>query len=57
VTIELGETEFIDSSGLGALLWSERRLRAVGGSLKVAGADGPVLQAFELAGLDGMLSD
>jgi len=55
LTIDLGETEFVDSSGLGALLWAEHRLQAFGGELAVVHAHGPVERSFRLAGLDAML--
>ena len=56
VTVDLGETEFVDSTGLGALLWAEHRLRAAGGDLVVLHAQGPVARTFALAGLDSLLA-
>ena len=55
VRVDMTRAEFIDSSGLGALLWTDHRLRAVGGHLSVVNAHDGVLRSFELAGLDGML--
>jgi anti-sigma B factor antagonist len=55
VTVDLHATEFIDSSGLGALLWAERRLRAVGGGLTLVNAQETVQRTFVLAGLDRLL--
>jgi anti-sigma B factor antagonist len=55
VEIDLGQTEFIDSSGLGALLWADRRLSAVGGDLEVTHAEGPIARTFTLAGLDSLI--
>jgi anti-sigma B factor antagonist len=55
VTVDLTDTEFVDSSGLGALLWAERRLRAVGGELEVVNAQENVLRTFVIAGLDRLL--
>lgn len=57
VTVNLAGTEFIDSSGLGALLWAEHRLQAVGGELVVIHAQAAVQRSFQLAGLDMMLVD
>jgi anti-sigma B factor antagonist len=55
LTIDLTETEFIDSSGLGALLWAEHRLQASGGELAVIHAQASVERSFRVAGLDAML--
>ena len=51
VTVDLSEVEFIDSTGLGALLWAEHRLQAVGGELAAVRCCPPVERAFSLAGL------
>jgi len=56
LTVDLADTEFIDSSGLGALLWAEHRLQAVGGELVVLHAQATVERSFRLAGLDAMLA-
>jgi anti-sigma B factor antagonist len=55
VEIDLHETDFIDSSGLGVLLWADRRLGAVGGDLEITHAEGDVARTFELAGLVGLI--
>ena len=55
LVLDLGETGFVDSCGLGALLWAEHRLEAVGGGLETVNCAGDVRRAFELAGLDGLL--
>jgi anti-sigma B factor antagonist len=55
LTIDLSGTEFIDSSGLGALLWAEHRLQAYGGELAVIHAQSSVERSFRIAGLDAML--
>ena len=55
VEVDLSGTELIDSSGLGALLWAEHRLRAAGGSLELFGAAGPVARTFALAGLSNLV--
>ena len=55
VEIDLEHTDFIDSSGLGALLWADRRLSAVGGDLEITHAEGPIARTFKLAGLDGLI--
>ena len=55
VTVDLSRAAFVDSSGLGALLWAEHRLRAVGGDLAVVNPSPSVQRTIELAGLDELL--
>ena len=55
VQVDLSATEFVDSSGLGALLWAEHRLKALGGRLDVVNPCQSVARTFALAGLDGIL--
>ena len=51
IVADLREVDFLDSSGLGALVGSLRRLRAQDGSLRlVAGAE-KILRVFRLTGL------
>ena len=55
VEVDMAHADFIDSSGLGALLWAERRLSAVGGDLEVTHAEGNIARTFQLAGMDGLI--
>ena len=55
VTVDLGETEFVDSSGLGALLWAGHRLESLGGELTIVNAREQVARTFAMAGLDTLL--
>ena len=55
VAVDLGSVEFIDSSGLGVLVGSLRRLRDDGGDLVLRAASPPVTRILELTGLDGLL--
>jgi anti-sigma B factor antagonist len=55
VAVDLGAVEFIDSSGLGVLVGSLRRLRDDGGDLVLCAASPPVTRILELTGLDGLL--
>jgi anti-sigma B factor antagonist len=48
VVLDLGEVEFIDSSGLGALLACLRTMNGKGGELRLCGLRKPVLALFEL---------
>jgi anti-sigma B factor antagonist len=55
VAVDLGSVEFIDSSGLGVLVGSLRRLREDGGDLVLRAASPAVTRILELTGLDGLL--
>jgi anti-sigma B factor antagonist len=55
LVIDLTDVEFIDSSGLGALLWAQHRAQAVGGDLHAVHCCPPVERAFALAGLTQLL--
>jgi anti-sigma B factor antagonist len=55
VAVDLGAVEFIDSTGLGVLVGSLRRLREGGGDLVLRAASPAVVRILELTGLDGLL--
>jgi anti-sigma B factor antagonist len=55
LVVDLSDSDFVDSAGLGALLWAGHRLRAVGGRLTTTGCTPPVERAVRLAGLDELL--
>ncbi len=48
VVFDLGDVEFVDSSGLGAFLTCLRQLNATGGDLKLCRMRKPVRTLFEL---------
>ena len=50
--IDLDACVFIDSTGMGALLWAAHRLQATGGDLRAAHLHGAPAKALEAAGLD-----
>jgi anti-sigma B factor antagonist len=52
VVVDLSEVEFIDSSGLGALLLGRRLFTSDEGDLRVIGAHEKVLSMFKIAKLD-----
>src|SRR4051812_4825213 len=56
VVVDLARTEFLDSSGLGALLWAEHRLEAVGGSLAAVHPTKGVAAVLALGGPDLFVS-
>ena len=51
IELDLHACTFLDSSGMGALLWAERRLQAAGGGLVIAGAHGAVARTLEVSGV------
>jgi anti-sigma B factor antagonist len=52
VTADLREVDFLDSTGLGALVGSLKRLREQDGSLTLVTAADKILTIFRLTGLD-----
>jgi anti-sigma B factor antagonist len=57
VVVDLSATEFIDSSGLGALVGGLKSTRVAGGDLRIAGVTDPVRRVFKLTNLDRVLRD
>ena len=52
IVLDFSATEFLDSTGLGALLTAYKRLSARGGRLLVVPGDATVARVFEITGLD-----
>lgn len=55
-TIDLDRLSFIDSTGLGVLISSMRRLRRRGGSLTLVCSEEKILRAFRITGVDQLLT-
>ncbi len=55
VTVDVAGLEFIDSTGLGLLLGTLRRLREAGGTMQISGAQGAVLRVLEITDLDKVI--
>lgn len=55
IVVDLAETTFLDSSGLGALIAGLKSARQAGGDLRVARPTPEVLSVFELTNLDKVL--
>jgi anti-sigma B factor antagonist len=53
IIVDLLDVPFIDSTVLGVLLTTTRRLRVVGGELVLVTDDPRILRAFEITGLVG----
>ena len=56
VLLDLSGVDFIDSSGLGVVLGAVRRVRGTGGTIRLVVTEPQVRRAFELTGLDQVLS-
>lgn len=55
IVVELSTTEFIDSSGLGALISGLKMARLAGGDLRIAAAPKQVCTVLELTNLNRVL--
>lgn len=55
IVVDLSDTTFIDSSGLGALIGGLKSARVAGGDLRIAGAPDTVLAVLRLTNLDRVL--
>jgi anti-sigma B factor antagonist len=55
VVIDLSGLDFLDSTGLRAILRSDSRLRSAGKRLQLVPGSGPVRRVFRLTGLDSRL--
>ena len=55
LVLDLKEVEFIDSAGIGAIVYMVKRCRRSGGSVKIANVQGQVRDVFRMAGLDKAL--
>ena len=54
--VDLSATEFLDSTGLGALLTAYKRLSRRGGRLVVVPGEPSVTRVFEITGLDSIFT-
>lgn len=55
VVVDLAQTTFLDSSGLGALIAGLKHARQAGGDLRIARPTPSVLTVFQLTNLDRVL--
>jgi anti-sigma B factor antagonist len=55
IVVDLSGTEFIDSSGLGALVSCLKKARQAGGDLRIAGPTQQAQTVFRLTNLDRVL--
>jgi len=58
ITLEFSGVSFVDSSGLGVLVGTYKRMKDDGdGSLRIIGAQASVRRVFEITGLESALLD
>lgn len=57
VVLDLSETQFIDSSGLGAIIGALKAARIAGGDLRIAAVTDPVRRVLKLTNLDRVLRE
>jgi len=57
LVIDLSSTDFIDSSGLGALIGGLKSARLAEGDLRIAGVTEPVRRVLKLTNLDRVLRE
>ena len=55
VVIDLTETTFLDSTALGVLIGTVKRLRDHDGSMTIVNSDKNIARTFEITGLDQIL--
>lgn len=55
LVVDLTATEFLDSTGLGALVTGLKRVRAKGGEMRVVCTSARVCKVFEITGIDKVL--
>jgi anti-sigma B factor antagonist len=55
IVVDMAETTFLDSSGLGALIGGLKSARQAGGDLRIARPTPSVVTVFELTNLDKVL--
>lgn len=56
LVLDLGEVDFVDSSGLGVILGRYRRLAAQSRTIGLVGVKASVRAVLELAGIDSIMS-
>ena len=52
LVLDLSETTFLDSTGLGVLIGAVKRLRSRDGELVIVNVDETIAKTFEITGLD-----
>jgi anti-sigma B factor antagonist len=56
IVIDMAATEFLDSSGMGALVGAQKLINQEGGTLALHGVAPRIMATLRVAGLDGYLA-
>ena len=56
LVLDLSALQFVDSTGLGVLVGTHRRVRAAGGEVRIAGVSPRILRVLSVTGLDQVFS-
>jgi anti-sigma B factor antagonist len=56
IVLDLSKCEFIDSAGLGAIVWAIRRLTEIRGEVCICGVTKPVQALFELVRMNKLVA-
>lgn len=56
IVLDCGRTDYIDSSGLGALVTISKRVREAGGQIRLAGLNDDLRALFELTKLETLFA-
>lgn len=56
VVVDLSETTFLDSTGLGALVWAAHRVRSAGGDFSVVRPNRAIVPTLEVTGVGPVLA-
>ncbi|MTD44382.1 anti-sigma factor antagonist [Conexibacter sp. W3-3-2] len=56
IVIDLTDTRFLDSTGLGVLIGIAKRVRPAGGDVAIVNTEPTTASTFAITGLDGVLS-
>ena len=56
VVVDLSHVTFVDSSGLGALVWAAHRMRSAGGAFSVANPSAEILPTLRMTGVTQILA-
>ncbi len=56
IVIDLSETTFLDSSGLGALVWAAHRMRGAGGEFSVVDPHPAIVPTLEITNVGPVLA-
>ncbi|WP_372791778.1 STAS domain-containing protein [Paraconexibacter sp.] len=55
VVVDLTDTRFLDSTGLGVLIGIAKRVRPAGGDLAIVNTDETTANTFAITGIDGVI--